>query len=162
MAVPFVSEQIIEAAAEALNAQELDDVLEEFGKAQPTILAFLLSDSFEVLFPEERDYMLYLALVMWRSITEVGGEIPMVTEDEVGLREEVNWGFFESHKTKPFRQKMDAFFEDTSQEDLMAFVEDALEIDNDANSDEDGIEISNEGRGPMAIGLKTIIDVLTI
>jgi hypothetical protein len=58
-------------------------------------------------------------------------------------------------KSKPFQHKADVFFKDYPQEDLLAFVEDALADDEDS-------EVTKEGREPMFVALKTIIDVFCV
>ena len=55
---------------------------------------------------------------------------------------------------KRFRDRMDIFFENYSQEDLLAFVEDNLV------EDEDSL-VTKEGREPMFVALKSVIDILT-
>ncbi|MCB0703900.1 MAG: hypothetical protein KDC34_01260, partial [Saprospiraceae bacterium] len=114
MAIPFVTEKQIDFAADRLNPEHLEEAVERFGRAQPGILAFLLSEAFDVLFPEERDFMLYLTLIIWNASADAATEeIPIIAQDAIGQREEINWGIFEEAKSKSFRQKMDAFFEDT-------------------------------------------------
>ena len=55
--------------------------------------------------------------------------------------------------SRKFNEKIDPFFKDYPQEDLLAFVEDSLVQDEDS-------EITNEGRDYIFIALKTIIDSL--
>ena len=50
---------------------------------------------------------------------------------------------------------MDVFFEDYAQEDMLAFVEDNLVEDEDST-------ITKEGREPIFVALKSVIDVLTM
>ncbi|MFT5382917.1 MAG: hypothetical protein ACI81W_000313, partial [Saprospiraceae bacterium] len=64
------------------------------------------------------------------------------------------WEKLSENQSKGFRDKLDVFFENTSQEDLLAFVEDALV------QDEEDDMISPEGREYVFITLKTIIDCL--
>ncbi|MBR9922291.1 MAG: hypothetical protein GYB31_15755 [Bacteroidetes bacterium] len=157
MSFPFVSEDQIDTVAENLQEENLEEVLEAFSEAQPAVAGYLFSETFEVLYQEERQYVLYLALVIWKSVSEAA-DPEMVTDKDLGSREEENWGLFEKKKSGGFRQKMDVFFEDCKQEDLLAFVEDSLVIEDDGELE---IPVSKEGRIPMAVGLKTIIDVLT-
>ena len=52
---------------------------------------------------------------------------------------------------KKFRERLDVFFQDYFQEDLLAFVEDSL-------SEEEEEMVTKIGREPMFVALKTIID----
>jgi hypothetical protein len=77
----------------------------------------------------------------------------MIEPDQIDAAEELNWEKINASEGKKFKQRIDSLFEGFSQEDLLAFVEDALEAD-------DLPIVTNEGREPMFIILKTIIDVL--
>ena len=80
-----------------------------------------------------------------------------VSEQEIGEAEENNYEILEASTAKKFRDRLDLFFENTSQEDLLAFAEEAvLESEEDPDS-----LVSKEGREPIFIALKTIVDVLT-
>jgi len=78
----------------------------------------------------------------------------MITEEALSIAEETNWGKMQEVSAKKFRERLDVFFSSTSQEDLLAFIEDAL-LD-----EEEGI-LSKEGREPIFIILKSIIDALS-
>ena len=53
--------------------------------------------------------------------------------------------------SKQFRDRLNVFFEKTSQEDLLAFIEDSL-------LEEEEELVTKVGREPMFIALKSIID----
>ena len=63
-------------------------------------------------------------------------------------------GFLETVKSNNSRDRMTVFFDDSDQEDLLAFVEDALVED-----DEDSV-VTKEGREPIFVALKTVIDII--
>ena len=67
--------------------------------------------------------------------------------------EEENWQLFESVKSKDFRKKLDPFFEITKEEDLLAFLEDILTMDDES-------ELSLIGRDPIFIISKSYMDCL--
>jgi hypothetical protein len=156
MNVPIITESQIEATAESLVPDQLEETLVAFGKDQPAITAYLLSDSFSILLPQERELLLYLAMIIWQTITSARKEVPVIGEETWGSAEEKNWGLFDEAKGKKFRDKMDVFFADTPQEDLLAYVEDALVLDPD---DEENF-LTPEGRVPISVALKTMIDLL--
>lgn len=137
-----VSEEAREAAIESLRAE------------QPVLLAYLFSENFGVFLSHEREYILFLVLVIVESIKEKTEQaLPEISEEMLGEAEENNWTKVQNVSAQRFRERLDIFFEETEQEDLLAFIEDAL-ID-----EEEGL-LSKEGREPIFITLKSIIDAL--
>lgn len=156
----FVSEEIIDRTIDALEGfsdEQYEKQMEDFAAAQPVIFAWLFSDEFELLNEDERGYLQYLALIAWKSIITANGPVEAVSEEEIGEAEEHNYEILEASNAKKFRDRLDPFFENTQQEDLLAFAEEAvLESENDPDS-----LVTKEGREPIFIALKTIVDVLT-
>jgi hypothetical protein len=150
----FISETIIEKVAAELDTSSAtyEDLIEEFQREQPVILAYLFSEDFGVLTDEEKPYLLYLTLVIWQSIKQVSSP-PVITDNALTEIEEKNWELLQSSSARNFRDRLDVFFKDYSQEDLLAFVEDSLTIEEDDF-------LTKEGREPMVVALKTIIDLL--
>lgn len=151
----FISEQIIDSVAQQLESTPDGYVLaiEEMKISQPALLAYFLSEDFHLLTEDENEYLLYLGIVIWKSITSVSPDLPAVSEKELEMAEEINWDLLTHVTSNKFRERMNVFFENYSQEDLLAFVEDALIDDEDAF-------ISKEGREPLFVTLKTVIDAL--
>jgi hypothetical protein len=156
----FVSEEVIDAIIDALEAytdEQYEVQMEAFSEAQPVLFAWLFSQEFELLNDDEKGYLQYLALIAWKSIVEVNGPLDAVSEQEIGEAEENNYEILEASTAKKFRDRLDVFFDETPQEDLLAFAEEAvLESEDDPDS-----LVSKEGREPIFIALKTIVDVLT-
>lgn len=154
--LPFVSEKIIDAVGEALDKDDAyEKAIEEMADQQPAIVALALSEDFQVFSEEERDFFLYLALIMWKSICKVGAPA-MATPEDIEAAEEVNWAILEQSSGATFHDRLDPFFENPVQEDLLAFIEDAVSEEED---DEDNI-ITKEGREAMFVSLKSVMDVL--
>ncbi len=154
----FVSETTIDAVIE--NLEKLQDSayekkMDDFALAQPVIFSYIFSEQFDLLTEDEKGYLQYLALIIWASNdkTNPGGEA--VSEDEIGEAEEENYNMLENTTGSGFRDRLNPFFEDYPQEDLLAFVEDALVEDEDPEA-----IVTKEGREPIFIALKTVIDVL--
>ena len=155
-----VSEKIIDAvidALEAYNDEQYEQQMEDFAAAQPVIFAWLFSEEFDLLSEDEQGYLQYLALITWKSITEANGPIEPVSEEEIGEAEELNYEVLESSTAKKFRDRLSPFFEGTTQEDLLAFAEEAVL----ESEDEPDSLVSKEAREPIFIALKTMVDVLT-
>ena len=157
----FVSENIIDAVIDELdnlNDDQYERRMEQFAADQPVLIAYLFNEeNFHLLSEDETGYLQYLALITWSAITRVNGSVPPVSEEMIGQAEERNYEILEASTASRFRDRLDAFFENTPQEDLVAFAEEAVLEDED---DPEAL-VSKEGREPIFIALKTVIDVLT-
>jgi len=156
----FINESLIEQAAEILNGPEerYESIIEEMQEKQPVLLSYFFADDFQAFTQSEKEYLLYLMLVIWKAISLSGENITSVTEQQLNQAEELNWELLQGVKAKSFHERLNPFFENTTQEDLLAFVEDALS-DEDAE-DKDGYLATKEGREAMFVCLKSAIDCL--
>lgn len=158
----FVSEDVIDAVIDLL--EEMDDdqyeqQMEKFAEAQPVLVAYLFNEeNFHLLTEDEKGYVQYLSLITWMANTKVNGPGEPVSEEQIGLAEERNYEILEAANAKNFRDRLDAFFDNTPQEDLIAFAEEAVLDDEDSGPD---ALVTKEGREPIFIAVKTVIDVLT-
>ena len=154
----FISEDQIEATIAALDAddQVFAEAIEEFKEEQPVIFSFFFSESVKLLTQAEREFLFYLGVIIWKSIqSNWPHAIPEISEEQLGAAEENNWTLLESITSKNFNDRLNPFFEDSPQEDLLAFVEDMLVPEEDNN------DLSKEGREPIFVTLKSVIDCLT-
>jgi hypothetical protein len=158
----MISESTIESVITQFESGETDydDAAREFAGKQPALLSFLLSGQEGALSEEEREFLLYLATVIWKSVEMDNPELPTVDRDSISDAEEANWDIIEGSKKRNFREQLDVFFENYPEEDLLAFVEDALTID-DEDLEDETFHLTREGVEPLFISLKTMIDVLT-
>lgn len=152
----FITEKLIEQAAEMLHTpeEEQENIILEMRAKQPVLLAYFFSDTFQPFTQEEREYLFYLTLVIWKAIGLSGREMPSVTEEQLGLAEEANWEKMQEARGKSFHERLNPFFENYPQEDLLAFVEDALA------EEEEGPLATKESREAMFVCLKSVIDCL--
>jgi hypothetical protein len=156
----FVSEHIIDAVIDELESfsdDQYEAQMEAFAEAQPVLFAWLFSEHFELLNEDEKGYLQYLSLIAWRSIVRVNGDLEAVSEDQIGEAEEANYAILEASTAQTFRDRLNDFFEESAQEDLLAFAEEAVLEDED---DPDSL-VSKEAREPIFIALKTLVDALT-
>ncbi len=153
----LVSEDIIESVIDALEeSEETPEMqIEQLEKEQPMLLAYLANEQFDTLTEEERSYLFYLTWIIYQSAktSEQVKVLPTITEEALGAAEEDNWETYLDNTSKDFRRRLDSFFEATEQEDLLAFLEDALVEDDDA-------AITEVGRDLLFIGLKTVMDCI--
>lgn len=159
MAIPFISEKIIDNITKSLDNEEnsYDEAIGDMQAKQPILFSYLLSESFKLLLEEEKEYLLYLALVIWKAVDLEVAALPLLDSEKIEEVEEKNWTLFNETKARKFNEKLDVFFDKYPQEDLLAFVEDAL-VDDD---DEDAF-VTKEGKELLFIGLKTTIDALCV
>ena len=152
----LITEDIIEATAEALgNSEELQLAsIEDFAEQQPVLFEYFFSEDFEAFTKEEKEYALFLALVIFGAIKKDYPELATISESIFLEAEDKNWEQLQKVTARRFKERIDVFFEDYHQEDLLAFVEDSLV------EDEDTI-VTKEGREPLFVFLKTVIDCLT-
>lgn len=151
----FVSEDIIDKVASGFDLDQYKPEEEKiFLEKQQAIAAYLISNGFSLLTNAEQDYLAFLTLIIYKSVVAVNPDIAIVSEKELGDTEEENWSILNDSTERRFHKRIDSFFEDYDQEDLLAFVEDAL------GDDEDGI-VTREGKELLFIALKTLIDCLT-
>ena len=157
----FVSEDIIDDIIEALedvSDEQYEQKVEAFAAAQPVLVAYLFNDeNFHLLNEDEKGFLQYLALIAWLSIEKVNGRIAPASEESIGEAEENNYAILEGVTARKFRDRLNPFFENYFQEDLLAFAEEAMLEDED---DPEAL-VTKEGREPIFIAMKTVIDVLT-
>ena len=150
----MVSEQTIDKTVDALESADFEREVEYLSERQPELVGYLFSEDFDLLTEDERGYMLYLTLVLYQSVETQNGNVPPINASDLENAEENNWALLENITEKRFRERITVFFEKTQQEDLLAFIEDAL------TDDEDNM-ITPEGREPIFVALKSIVDVIT-
>jgi hypothetical protein len=156
MEITMVPEALIDKVAETLETSEsaFQEAISALGDEQPALLSYFFSEDMEAFTQEEKDYLLFLTVVIWRSVLQSGLTPPQVSPDDLTEAEEENWDMLQAISSPRFRERLDPFFLSTPQEDLLAFIEDALLDDEDS-------PVTKEGREAMFVTLKTVVDVLT-
>ena len=156
----FVPESVIDQIIDELenaNDDQYEARMEAFSEAQPVLFAWLFSEQFELLTEDEQGYLQYLCLIAWSAAERVNGPLEPASEEQIGLAEEKNYEVMELSADKKFRDRLTPFFDDTDQEDLLAFAEDAVVEDED---DPEAL-VTKDGREPIFVAVKTLVDVLT-
>ena len=152
----MIPESTIERVLDRLEsgAEDFERGISAFADEQPHLVAFVTNEENAAFTEEEHRLLLFGALTIYRSVTEQEGAPAQVTPQSIEAAEEANYARM-NEATGNFRKKLDGFFGDTEQEDLLAFVEDLIS----AEADEEAI--TKEAREPLFITLKTVVDVLT-
>ncbi len=156
-----IDSNVIDAVIEELenlSDEQYEQRMEDFASAQPVLMAYLFNEeNFHLLTDEEKGFLQYLALIAWTAVVKTVGDVEAVSEEAIGEAEEKNYAVLEQSTAKKFRDRLDPFFDNYPQEDLLAFAEEAVLEDED---DPEAL-VSKEGREPIFVAMKTIIDVLT-
>ncbi len=152
----FVPESVIDQTIDLLETTPgaYEKAIQDMEAEQPVLFAYFFSENFDLFTSQEREYLQYLALVIWQAARSVCGPRPAVNEEQISDAEDLNWERLESVRSHIFRERAGVFFENYRQEDLLAFVEDAL-LD-----DEEDAVVSKEGREALFVTLKSVIDLL--
>ncbi len=151
----MIQETSIERVLNRLEAGEDDFAVEiqDFAEAQPALATYLTNEEHEILSEEERSLLLFGSLVIYQSVQEERTDGVPVSEAMIGQAEEANYALMPEKGS--FRDRLTPFFEDSEEEELLAFIEDLISAEAEEES------ISKEARAPMFIALKTVVDVLT-
>jgi len=151
----MVPESIIESVIEQYSDDEERYVtdLAAVMDRQPALLAFLDQESVHILKEEEKDLLWYIVLILYIAIEKNGEEMIELTDDQLSANEEKNWTVYQEQPRGTFREKVTPFFEDYPQEDLLAFVEDTVEL-------EESSPMTNVGREVIFMSAKSIIDTI--
>lgn len=149
----MVPESIIEEVIETYANEEeaYEETLSEIMDQQPALLAFLAQESNDVLTEEEKDILWYIILIIITSARRFGESVGEISDVALGNNEETNWEILHEQPKGTFREKLTPFFENYDQEDLLAFVEDSLEVEDDS-------PVTSVGRDVIFISAKTVID----
>lgn len=149
----MIQEELIDQILVKVEAADFQQELDDFKNQYPILFSYLMNDQLASLTEEEFQLLFFDAIVMLKCFESVGkipGEFdPKALED----KESANWNLMQNTKPIAFQEKLDVFFEETRQEDLLAFIEDSL-------AEDDEFAISSAAREIMFICLKSVLDLL--
>lgn len=151
----FLSEKFIDKVFDKYSEEDksIESELDEVVGKQPSLVAYLAQENFELLTEDEYGYLLFLSLFTFKVYQESGTVMKIATAEAFDRLEEKNWDILNAAPSGKFSRRIDPLYENYPQEDLLAFMEDAM-------TDDELPIITKEGREPMFIILKTVIDVL--
>ncbi len=150
----FVKESFIEQRIEALEDEaKIQEWIGDFLATEPVLASFIFSEDVNILKEEEKELYTYIVACIWATVAKECYQPANLNPDQVAEIEEQNWDKFQQQKGN-FREKLDVFFSDFSQEDLLALVEDLLEVDLIEEP------MSTEGRDLIFIKSKSFLDAL--
>jgi hypothetical protein len=153
----LVSDKTIDQIIDQLDASDeaFELAMDKAGEEQPMIFAYLTSESFDLLTEEERGYMLYIGLILYLAYKKTNPNLQDISEDQLGDAEEKNYEMLEQAKGETFADRLDIFFDNYKQEELLALAEEAV-----MDEEEEEHLVTEEGAEPMFVALKTVIDAM--
>lgn len=120
---------------------------------EPALAAFLTQESMDILNDDEYDLLWFITTLIYTVFTEENKLDKALEAAVLDETEEVNWDLLNEKENAAFSDRLDLFFEETEQEDLMAFLEDCTEPDED-------VDITPVGREIIFIAGATLLNVL--
>ena len=156
----LIEEQDIDNILAIYDQEDDEDIfladIEAFNEAQPDAYSYLFSEDAELLTQDEKEWLVYIAVVIWKAIVAKKPNLKAIAAEDLEAAEERNWELLEEVTEKRFSDRMTVFFDDSDEEELLAFIEDSLVDDDELGAD---ALISKEGREPMFVALKSLVDV---
>lgn len=127
----IITEDLIMDVIESFDTNEkaFYTIQKEISDNQPAIAAMLTDESMELLSDDEYELLWFVLVVMYQCITSQNGELLPVTVSKLESFEEENWETLGENTNAPFRARLDKFYAQTQQEDLLSFIEDSFESD---------------------------------
>lgn len=150
----IITESALNEAAEAVSKNP-ESLVVTYSEEYPEIMAYVFSESFELLTTDERKIYEYIVYVLLHTIHQGREESPDINPEQIMDAEEQNWSSYLSTGNVGFRKKLNPFFDGYVEEDGLAFIEDIL-------TDDDEEDLTEEGKSWIFIGSKTILDVLAV
>lgn len=119
----MIQEATIEKEIELVSGNVDENIL-DFVSGEKEFTGYLLGEDFHLLTETEKETMLFIHLVIFRSMLreEKGTDFDPKIFQEI---EDKNWEAF-NVKGKSWKEKMDAIFNSYYEEELLAFTEDMI------------------------------------
>jgi len=150
----FIKEAYIDQRIAALEDEaKIQEWIGDFLAEEPILASFIFSEDVNILKEEEKELYTYIVAGIWATVAKDFYQKAALAPEQVSEIEEKNWDSFQQQKGS-FRDKLNVFFKGFPQEDLLALVEDLLEVD---LVDE---PMSQEGRDLIFIKSKSFLDAL--
>ncbi len=136
-----------------VSQEDIDATIEKHAGDQqiadlsPDIATILSNENLKILTEEEFGLLTYMLTILSKVS-------PEPTEDlieNIASFEEYNWDYFNGNSKQSFREKCDYFFFQYQQEDMLAFVEDSLQVDDES-------QLTTVGRDIIFVTCKSLID----
>lgn len=149
-----VPEEVIDNVIEkSMDEETANSSLQKLFEQHPQLAVYVTQENFDLLTEGEREVLQYSLLVIIQSAAITLGKQPILDVTDLEKAEEDNWAIRSAAELKKFEQVIDTYFESYHQEDLLAYVEDALIPDQDS-------PVTPIGREVLFIACKSLIDAI--
>lgn len=150
----FIKESVIEDVISSFEQEEIYlGAFKNMLENQPGIRNYIEQESLELLTADEMTLLEYLTTVIYTATFKQCGILKIIEPEILESKEDENWAIFNNATNKSFQKILDLFFDMYPQEDLLALVEDSIQMDENSIVTSVGAEI-------ILISCKTLIDVL--
>lgn len=142
----MISAEALEHSLEQLADEEaVETAMVVFADEQTEFVQYFQTDSFDLLTDDERAYLQYLALVIYEAARkESPEEIATIDGELIEEWDERCWEWMQDSVGKPMTERLNVFFDNIDQEELLAFAEDSL-VDPDAEEEAGEISVFTNG-----------------
>lgn len=150
----FITETVIDSLIEKYETEE--SYMNDFAilvSEQKDLNAFLDQENYSLLTKEEMALLEYLACIIYISCKSSITKVPLITGKMLEKWEEENWDAFNESNNKNFAKVLDKFFDGYKQEDLLALVEDSIQVEEDS-------VVTSVGGEIIFVACKSIIDTI--
>jgi hypothetical protein len=150
----FITESVIDSLIEKYETEE--SYMNDFAilvHEQKDLNAFLDQENYSLLTKEEMALLEYLSCIIYISCKTSIKKVPLITGKTLEKWEEENWDAFNESNNKNFAKVLDKFFEGYKQEDLLALVEDSIQMDEES-------VVTTVGGEIIFVACKSIIDTI--
>ena len=145
----MITESQIEDILVQMESDEFED---SFVEDQPDFWNYLNSEGFKGLSEEEKQMMFFIHSTIYHTCSKHLESEEEFDIDQFQEFEDQNWAVREDKAN--LEETMNEYFQDYTEEDLLAFAEDMLVVDEDS-------EITELGKEVIFITAKSYIDFIT-
>ena len=117
---------------------------------QPAIAAMFGDTELELLSDDEFDLLWFVVVTLYFAIN-IKYKVPVIDVEKLITAEELNWDMLGKDPSQPWRKRLDPFYVNYPQEDLLSFIEDSFESDED-------LQITGPAREVLFVSAKSILD----
>lgn len=148
----MITEEIIDQSIETIRKMDFEDAFNKFSQKHPLLVSYLAGEQFAVLDESEYQILLFEAMIIAECFPDAEFGNDETTAELLEEFESANWAAFDNDEQGSFHDRLDVFFENTDEEELLAFIEDSL-VD-----DEEAEPIHAASKEIIFISLKSLVD----
>lgn len=168
----IVPEDIIEGTWERLSEltiDELDQLVLRLSDEQPDLFEYLTSNP-ENFTENDSSFTLFMGLLVWLTLGQSGGELPVLTWEILEEQENANYTKMAElaqlmiDSQEEGLKKISEFYTDHHQPELYGYIAAVLSPDEeeDMEDGDEALAVTDESRPLIFLMLKTVLDCLDV